>query len=941
MKDFQPQEFSSRDDHPYPSRAGSNPPDHRQLARRLLDQHPSFQGIDRTRAFDNPPGSSCRISLPESIGPYRVTDHIGRGAFGNVYLCREPEPPRKNVAVKVIRAGKDTDEVLARFEAEKVALKMMEHPAIARVIDAGATDDGHPYFAMEYVKGLSLTAFCIKKRLTLEERLRLFINICQGVQHAHTKAVVHRDLKPSNILVTLIDGVPQPKIIDFGLVKSLQQPLVEGTMHSQAGIALGTFEYMSPEQANPSGTDVDTRSDIYALGAILYELLTGELAFAGLRERTYMEIVRVITKDEPLLPSLRLKSVTAESSSGHASTLKTEIGTLTRCLKSDLDWVVMKTLEKDPERRYQTAQELARDIERYLAGEMVEARPPSAIYRLKKTVRRNRGLLSATVLVFLALSGGLTLYLVERGKRLASEVKIEQMIEQFRPSRIDVPAMAVDLSQDVFRLGRENVPDSRIVDLEQALAIDWIEVAKNNVMKSYFAPALAAIEKDFSEQPRVRARLLESLAMAMSKIGLSGAALPLQEKALSIRREILGNDHRDTLLSISNTGMLLKRRGNYKEAQPFYVEALEERRRVLGDDDPDTLDSINNMGILLKLQGNLVEAKALHEEALEGRRRVLGDDDSDTLASINNMGSLLIKLGKLAEAKLFFEEALERKRRVLGNDDPSTLNTISNMGRLLRCQGELDEAMRFLREALATSHRVLGDKHPDTLMVINSAGLVLVKQEKYEEAQLLLEEALETRLQVRGHDHRDTLVSINNMGYLKKCQGKPEEAKPYYEEALERRRRVLGDDDPATLGSMHNLGALYRDLGRLKEAETLAAEAVERGRANEARCLGRFIDGHSHTLAEMGRFAEAEPLAVEAWSILEGKGDATHPLTVDVIDNLVDLYSAWHEADPGAGHDKSAAKWQGKLDALEAARAAETAAAPPPAGDAVPEKGQG
>ena len=341
------------------------------------------------------------------IGRYKLLQKLGEGGMGVVYLAEQSQPVSRRVALKIVKPGMDSQEVLARFEAERQALALMDHPNIARVLDAGTTDGGLPYFVMELVKGIPITAYCDEKRLSPKERLELFLPICQAVQHAHQKGIIHRDLKPSNILVTQYDNRPVPKVIDFGLAKAIGLRLTEQTMHTQYGQIVGTLDYMSPEQASFNQLDVDTRSDIYSLGVVLYELLAGETPFDKKRFRsaTFDEVLRIIRQEEPPRPSARLSS--HASLPAIAANRKLEPKKLSQFIRGELDWIVMKAMDKERDRRYQSTSSFADDIRRYLDHETVLACPPSAGYRFRKFARRNRGLLAAAAAVLTTLLLGL------------------------------------------------------------------------------------------------------------------------------------------------------------------------------------------------------------------------------------------------------------------------------------------------------------------------------------------------------------------------------------------------------------------------------------------------------------------------------------------------------------------------------------------------------
>ncbi|HEY7154963.1 MAG TPA: serine/threonine-protein kinase, partial [Gemmataceae bacterium] len=384
----------------------------RRRVEKLLAAHEAAGGILDLPAVPEE-ATGAYQSLTEGpgtvIGPYKLLQMIGEGGFGVVYMAEQLEPVRRMVALKIIKPGMDTALVIARFETERQALALMDHPHIAKILDAGTTESGRPYFVMELIKGIPITEFCDKNHMPAEARLKLFLDVCHAIQHAHHKGIIHRDIKPSNVMVTLHDGVPVVKVIDFGVAKATGQKLTEKTLFTAYGQMIGTPTYMSPEQAEMSGLDIDTRSDVYSLGVLLYELLTGTTPLEGkrLREAGYAEMQRLIREEEPPRPSTRLSSL-GDSATVLAGNRGTDPRQLARLLAGELDWIVMKALEKDRNRRYDTPAGFAEDVGRYLRREPILARPPSRAFRLRKFAQRNRAAVLTTAAVALALLAGAT-----------------------------------------------------------------------------------------------------------------------------------------------------------------------------------------------------------------------------------------------------------------------------------------------------------------------------------------------------------------------------------------------------------------------------------------------------------------------------------------------------------------------------------------------------
>jgi non-specific serine/threonine protein kinase/serine/threonine-protein kinase len=829
-------------------------------------------------------------TIPQQFGPYRLLEKLGEGGMGEVWLAEQTEPVNRRVALKVIKQGMDTKQVVARFEAERQALAMMDHPAVAKVFDVGATPEGRPYFAMEHVHGVPITEFCDRHKLSNRERLELFIRVCEGVQHAHQKAIIHRDLKPTNVLVATQDGKRLPKIIDFGVAKATAQRLTERTVYTELGVLIGTPEYMSPEQAEMTGEDVDTRTDVYSLGVILYELLVGALPFdpKELRSGGYEGIRRKIREEEPHKPSTRLSTL-GDRSTESAKLRRVDLPTLQRQLKGDLDWITMKALEKDRSRRYGSPMELAADVQRHLKHEPVLAGPPSAAYRARKYVRRHRFGVSVAGLAVLALIGfAVTMGVMarrialEREQVEAAKNDLERVVD-FQASMLsdlDVEQVGQRLVADqrtrvteVFRERGETEEqiEARLAALDESLgSVNATNVALRLLDEEILDLAGSTIDEQFEEQPLVAATLRQEIAITYRELDLYERAQPYQELALATRRRLLGDDHPDTLTSTHMMGWLLEFHGRQAEAEPYLREALEGRRHVLGDDHPDTLESIANMGYLLHQQGRIVEAEPYYREGLEGRRRALGDDHRSTLWSVGLMGDLLLDQGRLEEAEPYCREALEGGLRTLGDEHLQTVESITRMGYLLQQQGRLVEAEPYYREALESWRRVHGDYHPNTS------------------------------------------TYLNNMGILLKAQGKLEEAESYLREALDASRRVRGDDYPGTLVTVINMGALLLDQGKFEEAEVLLAPAIEAARRvlpREHVLTGGLALYRGSAMVALGRYAEAEVELLEAHDILSAAFGADQDRTQKAVRALVDLYEAWGKPD-------KAEEWRAKIEPL-------------------------
>jgi tetratricopeptide (TPR) repeat protein len=793
------------------------------------------------------PTAGAAGPIPSRIGHYRILRLIGEGGMGSVFEA-EQDHPRRKVALKVIRPGLTDPQLFRRFERESQALGRLQHPGIASIYEAAAADTGfglQPYFAMELVRGRNLADYNSECKPSARDKLALVSRICDAVEHAHQRGIIHRDLKPSNILV---DETGQPKILDFGVAR-LTDLDTQATRQTDVGNLVGTLPYMSPEQVLADPFELDTRSDVYSLGVILYELLAGRLPYS-LGNRLH-DALSAIREASPI-----------------------PLSSVNRGLRGDVETIVAKALEKEKTRRYSSAAAFAGDIRRYLADEPIIARPPSKGYVIRKFTQRHRALAGSVAAVFLVLVAGVVTSTwqavrARRAESVANEARqTAEAVSEFLQSDLLAQASASTQASPATR------PDP---DLKVRTALDRAGVR---------------IDARFAKQPLLEASIRRTIGRTYRELGLFNDAQRHLEKALEIRRRLRSDSHPELLEILDDVASIYWLQGKYALAQPLAQRTVDIHRRLSGEEHTDTLTAINNLAVLYTFQGKFQNSEQLLVKALEVRRRTSGPGHLETVAVMTNLAQVYDRQARYREAEALYDEALAARRRLSGPEHPDTLVVMNNLAAVYMNQGRFAEAESLFAQTASVRRGVLGPEHPATLAATDNLAQVRLKMGKAEEAFRLFEQVVEARRRILGAEHPSTLVSSNNLALAMAFQGRFAEAAQVITSSLQITRRKFGAENPETLNRTANLATILAKMGKYDQAKSLLSQTIE----IERRVLGpkhalTLLDSHRLGLMHLGQrdYTSAVKVLVET---LDLRRQVMPPDQPDLLQNATALGSA-------------------------------------------------